>query len=96
MPNSGDDGELTRAGCVVTFLSFAVTVGVAVPIVCSLASIQPPLPRMVIIAAPLIVGALFNAVVTYLLRLVGIRTWAKPDQDHLQPDESDDASVHHR
>ena len=91
-----DDGELTRAGCVVTFLSFALILGVAFPIVHFLNSLQFPPSKMAIIVAPILVGALFQAGVSFLLGLVGIRIWKKKTADDLlRAEESDDLPILH-
>ena len=90
------DGEMTRAGCVVTFLSFALILGVAFPIVHFLDSVRPPPPKMIIIVATIFVGALFQAAVSFLLGLVGIRMWKKKSEDDpLHAEESDDPPIYH-
>jgi hypothetical protein len=79
-PPDDDKAKPTHVGCVLTLLSVAVIVGVAVPIAHwrDPATGQPP-PRMVAILAPILIGAAFHGMGTFLLRLVGLRTWSKPE-----------------
>ena len=78
-------GNLTGAGCVVVFLSVIVIFAVALPIVhWRDPNTGKPLPRMVAICLPVIIGACFNAAVGFVLRLIGIRSWKPaPCEDRL-------------
>ena len=74
--------KMTWVACVLMLLSVAVIFGVAIPIVqWRDAETGQPLPRMVAIFTPLIIGAFFNAIGIGLLRLVGVRIWSGPEQD---------------
>jgi hypothetical protein len=80
---AGDDkAQLTGAGCVLTLLTLAVIVGVAIPIVRS----GPPLPQEAAICAPFIIGAFFFGISSALLRLVGLRVWSKPEKEGKEPE----------
>jgi hypothetical protein len=81
-PGGGDNEKLTRVGCVLTLLSVAVIFGVAIPIVrWRDAATGQPLPRDVAIVGPILIGAAFHGAGTILLRLVGLRIWAKSETD---------------
>jgi hypothetical protein len=72
----------TLAGCVVTLLTVGVIFGVAIPVVMW----RDPetglhLPRSIAIFGPFMTGAIFYGIVSGVLRLVGIRVWAKPEDD---------------
>jgi hypothetical protein len=79
-PAGEDNTKLTRAGCVVTFLTVVVIFGVAIPIVqWRDADTGQPLPRTVAIVAPFLIGALFYGVCSLLLWLVRLGVWSKED-----------------
>lgn len=85
-----EDCKLTPLGCVLTLLSLAVVLGTAIPIVrWRDPDTGQPLPRMVAISAPVILGAIFHAVCAGLLRLFGLRTWTTPEAESfsLEDDE---------
>jgi hypothetical protein len=79
-PNSGgaDDEELTVAGCVLTTLSVIVIFGSVMPVVSWRDSAGQPLPRVLAIAIPLLIGAAFNAIGIAILRVFGLRVLSKP------------------
>jgi hypothetical protein len=80
-PEDDDKAQLTGVGCVLVSLSLAVIFGVALPIVqWRDPATGRPLPRMVAIVSPILIGAVFQAIVTLLLKLIGIRVWSKPDK----------------
>jgi hypothetical protein len=63
-------------------LTVAVILGVALPIVqWRDPDTGEPLPRMVALFAPLLIGAAFHGIGTGLLWLVGLRTWSKSEKD---------------
>jgi hypothetical protein len=88
-PNVEGDGgkenenvKLTAVGYVLTLLSVALIVGVAIPIVRWRDPVTgEPLPRMVAIFAPLLIGATVNGIGSFLLKLVGLPTWSKQEKD---------------
>jgi hypothetical protein len=82
----GDGARLTGVGCAVTLLTAAVILGVALPVVRwrDLATGQP-LPRLVAIIVPFLLGACFHGVCAALLRLVGLRIWSRPGKDDPAP-----------
>ena len=87
-PARDDNAKPTVAGYVLTVLSVAVIFGVAIPIVqWGDPATQKPLPRIVAIALPFILGAAFHGIGTVLLRLVGLRIWSKPETDESRPPE---------
>ena len=64
-PAEDDKGKLTAAGCVLTLLSTAVIFAVALPIVqWRNPETGQPLPRMVAILAPILIGAVFHGIGT--------------------------------
>jgi hypothetical protein len=70
--------KLTAVGCVLTLLSVAVIFGVAIPIVRWRDPLtREPLPRIVAIIAPLLIGATVNGIASLLLKLVGLPSWSK-------------------
>ena len=75
-------GKLTGAGCVIMLLSVIVIFAVAVPIAhWRNPNTGKPMPRFIAILAPVILGACFNAVAGFVLRLIGIETWKQVDSD---------------
>jgi hypothetical protein len=76
-----DKAKLTVVGCVLTLLSVAVMFGVALPIARWRDPAGQPLPRIVAILAPVVIGATFHGIWTVLLQLLGLRIWSKPDTD---------------
>jgi hypothetical protein len=79
-----DDKEnLTSAGCVLTTLSFAVMMGVAVQMVMWRDSAGRPLPRLVAIMSPLLIGALFHGIGSGMLWLAGLPVLSRPKKDDL-------------
>jgi hypothetical protein len=91
--NPPDDkkAKLTGVGCVLTLLTVAVIFGTALPIVqWRDPETGRPLPRMIAIFTPFLIGAAFNGICAGLLRLVGIRVWSGSDNDEsLSSDEGD-------
>jgi len=87
-PVGEDNAKLTGAGCVLTLLSVAVIFGLAVPIVrWRDAATGQPLPREAAILAPVLIGAAFHGVGTFLLRLAGLRVWSKSETDESRSPE---------
>ena len=85
---SDDNAKPTVAGYVLTLLSVVVIFGTAIPIVqWRDPATHEPLPRIVAIALPFILGAVFHGIGTVLLRLVGMRVWSKPEPDDSRPSE---------
>src|SRR5262249_49497816 len=81
MPANDDDAKLTGVGCVLTVLTAAVIFGVAIPVVqWRDAGTGRPLPRVVAIFAPVLVGAMFFAIASGLLRLAGLRVWSQSER----------------
>ena len=88
-PAGDDNAKLTAVGCILTLLTVAVIFIVAIPIVrWRDPETGRPLPRMVAIMTPFLIGAVFNAVGIGLLRLLGLRIWSRPPQDEpVSPEE---------
>ena len=81
-PAGDKNAKPTGVGCVLTLLTVAVIIGVAIPIVQWRDALTgEPLPRELAILAPLLVGAAFHGIGTLLLRLVGLRIWSKSDTE---------------
>jgi len=81
-PETDDNAKLTAAGCVLTLLSVAVIVAVAVPIVRWRDPADGlPLPRFLAILSPLLIGAAVHGIGSLLLRILGLPVWSKPDTD---------------
>jgi hypothetical protein len=81
-PGGGDGARLTGVGCALTLLTTAVILGVALPVVrWSDPATGQPLPRLVAVLAPFLVGACFHGVCAALLRLVGLRIWSRSGKD---------------
>ena len=79
---SDDNAKPTVAGYVLTLFSVAVIFGVAIPIVqWRDPTTHEPMPRIVAIALPFILGAAFHGIGTLLLRLMGLRIWSKSETD---------------
>jgi hypothetical protein len=78
-----NEERLTAAGCVLTTLSLALTIGVAIPIVMWRDPAGTPLPRLVAIYTPLLIGAAFQGIGTGILWLFGMKVLVKPDKDNL-------------
>jgi hypothetical protein len=77
-PADDDKTKLTRVGCVLTLLSLAVIFGVALPIVgWRDPETGQPLPRMVAIVAPVLIGAAVHGIGSFFLRMLGLPVWAK-------------------
>ena len=81
--STGDDkAKLTGVGCVLALLTVAVIFGLAIPIVLWRdPETGQPLPRMVAIFTPFLIGAAFQGICTVLLRLVGLRVWSTSEKD---------------
>jgi hypothetical protein len=74
--------KLTAVGYVLTLLTTAVIFGVAIPIVRWRDPVtREPLPRIVAIIAPLLIGATVNGIASLLLKLVGLPPWSKQPKD---------------
>jgi len=81
-PTGDDKPKLTRVGCLLTLLTIAVILGAALPIVqWRDGETGKPLPRMVAVAAPFVIGAVFFGISTALLRLVGLRIHSESRTD---------------
>jgi hypothetical protein len=76
-----ENERLTPAGCVLAALSFAVTLVLAVPIVMWRDSDGRPLPRVVAICAPLLIGAVFHGIGTAILWVFGLKVLSKPEKE---------------
>jgi hypothetical protein len=77
-PEDDPKAKLTTTGCILTTLTLAIILGVALPIVRWRDPVtREPLPRLVAIATPFLIGAVFHGIATVLLRLVGLPVWAK-------------------
>jgi hypothetical protein len=86
-PEDDANGKLTTVGCIVTTLSVAVIVAVALPLVrWRDPATGEPLPRMMAILSPILIGAAFHGIVSMILRLVGLPVWAKPEKDESAED----------
>ena len=81
--------KMTAPGCILTLLSTAIIFGTALPIV----RWRDPdtgehLPRIVAIAAPVLLGAAFHGLGTLLLRMVGLHVYVPPKKNEAHsPDE---------
>jgi hypothetical protein len=85
-PAGDDHVKLTGVGCVLTLLTVAVILGVALPIAhWRDPETGQPVPRTVAIFAPFLIGAAFHGIAAGLLRLVGLRTWSKSEKDGSVP-----------
>jgi drug/metabolite transporter (DMT)-like permease len=82
-PKPADEEKLTFVGCVLTVLSLAVILVSALPIVRWRDHAGRPLPRMVAVFAPVVLGATFHAVGTAILWLFGLKVLKKPEKDKL-------------
>jgi hypothetical protein len=81
-PEADDNARLTSVGCVLTLLAVAVIVGVAIPIVrWRHPATGQPLPRLVAVVAPVLIGAVVHALGSLLLRCIGLRVWSKRETD---------------
>ncbi len=81
-PEEDEKAKLSSAGCVLALLDLAIIFGVAIPIVhWRDPESGQPLPRMIAIFTPVLIGALFHGICEALLRLVGLAVWLKPEQD---------------
>ena len=77
-----DKAKLTGVGCVLTLLSFAVILGAALPIAhWRHPATGQPLPRVVAILAPVLIGAVVYGIGTLFLRLIGVRVWSKRESE---------------
>jgi hypothetical protein len=86
-PASDDNAKPTVVGYVLTLLSVVVIFGTAIPIVhWRDPDTHEPVPRIVAIALPFILGAAFHGIGTLLLRLVGLRIWTKPETNESCPE----------
>jgi hypothetical protein len=87
-PNPPDDkAKPTVAGCILTLLTLAVIFSVAIPVVRWRDPNGEPLPRNLAIILPILAGAVFFAIISGLLRLVGLRIWVGPGPDESPPPE---------
>ena len=85
-PASEDNAKSTVAGYVLTLLSVAVIIGVAIPIgQWRDPATHRPLPRIVAVALPFLLAASFHGIGTVLLRLMGLRIWSKPETEESRP-----------
>ncbi len=81
-PEDDDNAKLTGVGCVLTLLTVAVIIGLALPIVQWRDSVTgQPLPRDIAISSPLLIGAAFYGVASLFLRLIGLPVWSKREKD---------------
>ncbi len=81
-PTGDSKAPLTGVGCVLTLLTFAVIVCVAISIVrWRDPETGEPLPTDLAIWAPLLIGASFHGISSVVLRLVGLRVWSKPEKE---------------
>jgi hypothetical protein len=81
-PEDDDKAKLTNVGCVLTFLSVIIIFGVALPIVqWRDPATGLPLRRPIAILAPILIGAIFHGIATFLLRLIGLPVWSRGQKD---------------
>jgi hypothetical protein len=81
-PAENDKTKLTGVGYVLTMLSVAVILGVALPVVrWRDPATGQQLPREVALFAPFLIGAAVQGIGSLFLRLIGLRVWAKPGSD---------------
>lgn len=86
LPPANSKANLTGAGCIVTLLSAVVVFGLALPVV----QWRDPdtgrrLPRILAIGAPVLAGACFHGLASFLLWLIRIPVWAKePRNESIQ------------
>jgi hypothetical protein len=81
-PTNDKNAQLTATGCIVTMLTVAVILGVAIPIVrWRDPDTGQPLRRSIAIFAPFLIGAAFHGIATVVLRLVGLRMWKTTEKD---------------
>jgi hypothetical protein len=74
--------KLTSVGCVLTLLSVAVIFCVALPIVrWRDPATGQPLPRILAIISPIVIGAIFHGIVSLLLRFFGLQIEKKQETD---------------
>jgi hypothetical protein len=87
--NDDDNERLTGVGYVVTVVSVIVVFGAALPIVqWRDPETGQPLPRLVAIVSPLLIGALFHGIASVILRLIGLPVWATEKQDETDGPET--------
>jgi hypothetical protein len=78
---AGDPAKLTAVGCVLTLLTLAVMVGVAIPIVrWRDPATGQPLPRSIAILSPLLIGAAVHGIAMLVLRVIGVRVWSTQEK----------------
>jgi hypothetical protein len=80
-PKPGQEERLTAVGCVLTTLSIAVIFIVALPVVRWRDQAGRPLPRMIAIVLPVLIGAIFHAIGTAILWLFGLRVLKEPTKE---------------
>ena len=81
-PAIEDKAKLTGVGCVLTLLSFAVILGAALPIAhWRHPATGQPLPRVVAILAPVLIGAAVHGIGSLFLKLIGIQVWSKRESE---------------
>jgi hypothetical protein len=83
----------TAVGCVVLLLTLVVILGTALPIVqWRDPKTGTPLPRMIAIFLPFVLGAAFHGSVDAILRLIGVATRKKRPRD-VQDQSSDGLNI---
>lgn len=83
-------GKLTSVGCVVTLITVAIIFVVAVPLVrWRDPETGQPVPRMVAVFTPFLVGGAFHGIVSAVLRLIGLPVWIPPESERTDSDEGE-------
>jgi hypothetical protein len=80
-----EDARLTPAGCVLTFLTIVVILGVAIPLVRTISTMEQEGGnggRRTAILLPFAVGAVFYALGIGVLRLFGLQLWDRSERDY--------------
>lgn len=76
------------AGCILAILTLAVIIGVSYPVVrWRSPETGEPLPRMVAVFTPFLVGGVFHGIGGYLLRLLGLSAWKDIEEDDRAKEE---------
>lgn len=72
-----DNAKLTAVGCVLTLLSVAIIFAVAIPLVrWRDPATGRPLPRILAILSPLLIGAAVHGIGSLFLKILGVQVWS--------------------
>jgi hypothetical protein len=81
-PEDEASGKPTAVGCVLTLLSVGIIFASALPIVRWRDPVTgEALPREVAILSPVLIGAAFYGITSFVLRLIGLPVWSKQEKE---------------